>query len=323
MASSPSPPIHTPPQGPPKVKMTLKQFLLSRSLDLVLIGAAALCFEGFAQRSVAWKHLSGIGDSIAFLTSGDALRKPSGVDAYSDIGVGTELKSLDAVWVPSGKRAVIHFADDGSRVELEERTLIILKEPLKRRYDRSHASSAVEKVTGKASAVDADGKRTELGVPPPPAKLADLPEAEPSAASPPDPTPSRSPEAKPSLAPLDPPPKLSEVPAEFGRKVYPRDKMSIYILNKKPTFLVHFTWPEKITGKLIVENSTGANVTTLTLLDARDGKAELDPVHLYRWKLILDSGKTLGPYQFVLKRIDKSEVKSVMRMGSDSVEIAW
>jgi hypothetical protein len=263
----------------------LRELAWKWKIDLALLMASLFCFSVFAYRSIYQDQLGGLQGPIAKLEEGSAERKPSGTLEFSPIPVGELLYNLDAIWVGKAGHARLHF-ESGGELELEEKTLLILKRPFK-----NGVRSIEEEIKiVKGQAKTPDGKNLT-------------------------PDPEHSP-----LSTSEPP----EEAGSARIQLYPKNQLTLY-RKETAAIPMTFAWPQRATGTLVLQDTLSGHKNYWTLADQNSYSIQLEQPSTYFWQILDVDGKMLvGPNTFTVRSLDESVARELLKTGTPSPsEIHW
>jgi hypothetical protein len=322
-------------------------------LDAGLLLGALLCFGLFASNSLERSSvLSGSGGSIAALRAGDADQKRFGTPDFKHIGAGAPLFNRDAVWVGEGRTGLILY-DDGSAIQVAQKTFIILRRGLGQNGDSggvtllqgsvevipasglfSNHTMTVETAAGKIFKITGGAGATEVksngeikgGGYKPPATSGDpatapssAPRASASPSSTPSPGASASPPAPETAEEEEARKKAARKPTPLASvtsgqpKVVPVPGSILFLITSRQTS-VSFGWPQALTGTLVLENEAGATIAQVPLANAAFTKQTLPEGHTYTWRVRGPAGDTLhGPYEFSVLHFEQKALDEILR----------
>jgi hypothetical protein len=270
-----------------------RAFLFAHRLDIALLAASAICFGLFARGSIEFQRLSGIQGPIAHLSDGEAERKPSGTTSYVSVTKGSNLYDLDAVWVPKLGHATLSL-DDGTNLELGEKTLLVLKRPFKSTGPR-HLEDEVKVVKGRVKMTGRQ-PRTIDSV---------------------DDKPSELPKFENAF-------KDRVVPA----KLYPPDD-GLLLRRETDRVKLTFTWVDPVKGYLVVQSKETGRVSFAEVRGEHFSNVELDQGSEYFWQLVdVDRKPLAGPFRFELRVLTDESAKEALKQQATGAnkrptEIYW
>lgn len=263
-----------------------REAMRKRLLDAILLLGAAACLGAFGYRAFHSGRISAIHAPLATFLSGKADRKASGQSAFVAAREGDELFDLDVLWVSAGSSATL-LMDDQYRVELSEKTLLVLKKPFK---GTGRPRDRIVALSGKVVVNDA-GKDEVIQKP----KDASDPSTE---------------EKAKLLAPDQ---SLSRYAPSLSVLIFSR---------RKGQGEVTFEWPTPVKGYLSISDGTAEGNVHRPLKDSVSERVVLPTERRYQWNLMSVEGHRLaGPFGFDLRDYDEALVREAILKGGDSAKI--
>ena len=106
--------------------------VVAKPIDFSLVGISLVCFSIFASGTLDQERRTGIDAPIATVVRGPVERKQNGSKTFLQVQKGEKFFNMDAAWTGPGQEAEL-LLDDGSKLQMAERSLIVLKRPFRRR----------------------------------------------------------------------------------------------------------------------------------------------------------------------------------------------
>lgn len=277
------------------IEALVREFVVKRWLDLLVFASGAGCLGVFLHGSVFYQHFAGFFRPLGQLASGEAQRRSnsgSGTSMegeFQAIGPGTDLFNMDALWIPPGKKAVIRLVE-GTEIELQERTLAVLKKPFR---DGQPLSQRVRVIRGKAARLGTSAENTQ------PLSRDNRPNGIPD--------------------PNQTPPPLSK---EESMGVYPAPGAVLFVQDTvagSNEAMLQFSWPNPRPGFVAVSAEGGKKVHYFQTEGRSSAQGRLPLNQNYLWQVVGASGEVaFGPFRFELLAYDPASVKKAIGEGKAS-----
>ena len=256
----------------PKADRAL-QFVRRFWIDLGLAAGFLGCLAGFVRNSIDLEAASGIGARVAIQEQGLSPQAGPQPDLQR-CETRHRIPDLDAIWVGPGENAVIR-TEEGSLLELEERTFLVLRKPFK---PRARIEDRFRLIAGRIIVKGTEEpKKVEV-----PKGFPELPTAK----------------SKPQEA--DP-----------ARKVYPEPGSHVLLKAERE---LPVTWVVPVTGFLAIQNRVTGQMRYLPIERASHARVELPAGAHYVWQVLDEQRRVqVGPYDFEL--LGAAGAPAVIREG--------
>ncbi len=269
------------------------QKLWTKRLDVLLLGSSLICFSLIYESSQNPENKSQMGGPMATLSKGEIYRKQNGSRLFNRMTLTSSelgLFNLDTVWVNPKKTAQLTL-DDGSLLNLSEKTLLILKKPFKPGHSRLEDKVRLISGTVERHQPFAPLEKMEWGFHQNTSPLKEL--------------------------------KSEELKIQENQSIFPPPHSVLYF-----HFVPHhfrFSWSSPLTGFLVIQNQKDGKKTYTRIDQATFGEGEIQSPLNAMWSVIDDRKKNLiGPFVFEIQTLNALQMKKIWNQkGSSPLYIYW
>lgn len=268
-----------------------KNRLKNHGVSLLFFTLSLACFGLFARNAFLARTLSGTSSIIGWLMNGEASRKRHGDKEFFPVALNSPLHNLDSIWVGKDQQAMVKL-EDGTSLEVKEKTLVLFKRPF------ASNSALSDKVLVLKGSVKVSGTGVILTDRENSEKMKEVPKQGKKDEQ-------KSPERQ----------KLEE------EKVFPKQDSIIYFVQKQAneasvSFKTTFTWPDRVSGHLVLQDSTSNRVRYFPLTQNNFADVDISLERSYVWQVVDQEKKVIaGPFSFEVHRVLKKEMNSVLDHG--------
>lgn len=277
----------------------LKALLKSQWFDALMLVASFASFALFGWRAREMTRVgAGASARIAVFEEGAGEKKRAGSLDFTNAIPGTEFFNMDAVWVGKGKSATLQI-DEGDKLILAEKTLLILKRPVRPRKGSKNADQ-FKLVAGKLKIVRGTGISEERKS----EQNNEVPK-------------------KRDTATLDPEDRS-------GLTVHPKHRTLLLVRQKpggedlKPE--IAFSWPKSFSGFVALRNTVTGSVQYEEVARSQGVKLTVEVGSQYVWQLVTpEKAVALGPFEFEVRAVDAQSTAEILKRKEmdQPIEFLW
>ncbi len=279
----------------------LKALLKAQWFDALMLIVSCACFALFGWRAREMTRVgAGASARIAVFEEGSGEKKRAGSLDFVNAIPGTEFYNMDAVWVGRGKSATLQI-DEGDKLILSEKTLLILKRPVRPRKGGKN-SDQFKLVAGKLKIVRGTGITEER----------------------------KSENEQNSEIPKKRDPATLDPEDRSGLTTHPKHR-TLLLVRQRPggeelKSEIAFSWPNLFSGFVALKNTITGTVHYEKVTRSQGIKLVVEVGSQYIWQLVTpDKAVALGPFEFEVRAVDAQSTAEILKRKEmdQPIEFLW